>query len=469
VLLRDSIKIRSIIVWLFLFAGLALTATTQTSPSDSQSHEPSKTGQAGSKISAAQSEELFRSVDDIVKFASQDSGLPIRQPVKRRMVDRAEVERYVQERMREDKDAQRLQRSAIVLKKFGLLPHDFDLKDFLLKTLKEQVAGYYDPKTKTVNLLDWLAPDIQKPVLAHELTHALQDQSYDLEKWERPGGDDQPVSSAKSDVSADEAEAARQAVVEGQAMVVLLNYELAPQKQTLLDMPTITDAVKSGMAASSPLLSNAPLYLKSALLFPYFYGLDFERVLLQKGGKELAFSKALKDPPRDTREIMQPQAYLTNDHVKPLAVPDLNKLVGNDYEQIDDGVMGEFDVSVLIEQFAGKEASDTLSPGWRGGYYYAARKKGAPEDSVSLLYLSRWSTAHQAAKFAGVYAGSITKRYQKAAAVSHNTSSPTEWNTEEGKVFIERYGNDALIIEGFETAVADKLRHAIEPFPTHTP
>src|SRR5689334_3994556 len=101
---------RSIIVWLFLFAGLALTATTQTSPSDSQSHELSNTGQAGSKISPAQSEELFRSVDDIVKFASQDSGLPIRQPVKRRMVDRAEVERYVQERMREDKDAQRLQR-----------------------------------------------------------------------------------------------------------------------------------------------------------------------------------------------------------------------------------------------------------------------------------------------------------------------------------------------------------------------
>ena len=54
--------------------------------------------------------------------------------------------------------------------------------------LKEQVAGYYDPKTKTVNLLDWLGADQQKPVLAHELTHALQDQSFNLEKYMKPVG-----------------------------------------------------------------------------------------------------------------------------------------------------------------------------------------------------------------------------------------------------------------------------------------
>jgi hypothetical protein len=49
--------------------------------------------------------------------------------------------------------------------------------------LREQVAGYYDVKTKTVNLLNWLDVEQQKPVLAHELTHALQDQSFGIEKW----------------------------------------------------------------------------------------------------------------------------------------------------------------------------------------------------------------------------------------------------------------------------------------------
>ena len=75
----------------------------------------------------------------------------------------------------------------LVLKKFGLLPRDFDLGKFLVVLLKEQVAGYYDPKTKTVNLLDWLGADQQKPVLAHELTHALQDQSFNLDKYMKAG------------------------------------------------------------------------------------------------------------------------------------------------------------------------------------------------------------------------------------------------------------------------------------------
>ena len=76
-----------------------------------------------------------------------------------------------------------MQRSEIVLKKFGLLDRDFNLKPFLLALLKEQIEAYYDPKTKTVNMLDWIAVDEQKPVLAHELTHALQDQHLDLDKW----------------------------------------------------------------------------------------------------------------------------------------------------------------------------------------------------------------------------------------------------------------------------------------------
>ena len=76
-----------------------------------------------------------------------------------------------------------MQRSEIVLKKFGLLDRDFDLKPFLLALLKEQIAAYYDPKEKIINLLDWVSVDEQKSVLAHELTHALQDQHVNLDKW----------------------------------------------------------------------------------------------------------------------------------------------------------------------------------------------------------------------------------------------------------------------------------------------
>src|SRR4029077_13512759 len=108
--------------------------------------------------------------------------------------------------------AKRLRRSELVLKKVGLLPRDFDLGKFLVVLLREQVAGYYDPKTKTVNLLDWLDVEQQRPVLAHELTHALQDQSFGLEKWMKGDASD-PESKNEptvADIANDETATARQ-------------------------------------------------------------------------------------------------------------------------------------------------------------------------------------------------------------------------------------------------------------------
>src|SRR5580698_5658971 len=140
-------------------------------------------------ITPGQAKELFASVDTILRFASDDSRLPIKSKVKRKLITRDDVEKYLLDRMKDDKDAKRLQRSEIVLKKFGLLDQSFHLQPFLVSLLKEQIAGFYDSKTKTVNLLDWIDPDSQKPVLAHELTHALQDQRMDLEKWENSDDD----------------------------------------------------------------------------------------------------------------------------------------------------------------------------------------------------------------------------------------------------------------------------------------
>ncbi|MBI1740046.1 MAG: hypothetical protein HYR57_04080, partial [Candidatus Koribacter versatilis] len=277
-------------------------------------------------ISPQEAKELFKSVDEIVEFASQETKLPIKEEVKRRLVERNEVQAFIQKNMKEDKDTQRLERSEVVLKKFGLLPRNFDLRTFLVALLKEQVAGYYDPKTKTVNLLNWVDADSQRPVLAHELTHALQDQSFELEKFMRAGeqashaGDPTPA-----DIATDEEQAARQAVVEGQAMVTLLDYSLAPTGRTMLEMPQIVEALKQGMlvgTADTPTFRAAPVFLKETLTFPYRYGIDFTAALLNAGGKDLAFAGAFKDPPRTTREIMEPQTYLAHEKLEPVKLLD---------------------------------------------------------------------------------------------------------------------------------------------------
>src|SRR5450759_222209 len=94
-------------------------------------------------ITKAQAKELFRSVDEILDFASHDTGLPITNKVQRNLITRESVERYVDKRMKDDKDAQRLEQSRLVLEKFGLLPPGYDLHTEFLRLLGEPVAAYY--------------------------------------------------------------------------------------------------------------------------------------------------------------------------------------------------------------------------------------------------------------------------------------------------------------------------------------
>ncbi|MEO8869437.1 MAG: hypothetical protein ABI357_01250, partial [Granulicella sp.] len=163
-------------------ALLAATLLVAVPVSWGQQSAPATT-KPETRITKDQAKELFRSVDEILSFVSADTKLPILHPVKRTMISREQVNKYLTEKFNEDEGTKRLERSEIVLKKFGLLDRDFHLKKFLVTLLTEQIAGYYDNKTKTVNLLDWIQPEEQKPVLAHELTHALQDQKVGLEKW----------------------------------------------------------------------------------------------------------------------------------------------------------------------------------------------------------------------------------------------------------------------------------------------
>ncbi len=165
------------------------------------------------------------------------------------------MEAYLDEKFNEDEGAKRLQRDEIVLKKFGLIDHDFELKPFLLALLKEQIEAYYDSKTKTVNLLDWVDPEEQKPVLAHELTHALQDQHSDLEKWDDQTPDDVSHDAAgdQDHLAKDEMDTARDAVAEGQATAVMLDYMLKPMGKSLIKDPEVLDVVKSQMNSADRL------------------------------------------------------------------------------------------------------------------------------------------------------------------------------------------------------------------------
>lgn len=461
----------------------APTAPVKSPAEDSR--QPQASGEAASKpegkISPRESQELFRSVDEILKFASADSAFPIKGPVKRKLTSRDAVEAYIIKHLSEDEDTQRLQRSEQVLKKFGLLPREFDLRKFLVALLREQVAGYYDPKTKTVNLLDWVDVEQQKPVLAHELTHALQDQSFDLEKWLKAGSTDLADSKkgpTPADIENDEISAARQAVVEGQAMAVLFDYILAPRGQTLLEAPQLFEAMKQGMltgSPESPLFRDAPIYLREALTFPYRYGVDFVVELLRQGGKEKAFAGAFVNPPHSTRQIMEPKTYLSGERIPPMDLPDFKEIF-KDYQRFDIGAVGEFDVSILIAQYAGADKSHHLYPHWRGGYYYAGRPNGHPEVALGLLYVSRWSNEEKAAEFAAIYAKALAKRSRRIRETGLTDEQPTDnldalesltgkhrWLTDEGLAVIDVKGDTVVVCHGLDLETTRQLHKALFP------
>jgi hypothetical protein len=445
------------------------------------------------KITPRQAEELFHSVDEILQFDSQQTGLPIKKTVKRKLTSRDEVVSYLTKHLN-DEDTQRLRRSELVLKKFGLVPHNFDLGTFLVALLREEVAGYYDPKTKTVNLLDWVPMEEQEPVMAHELTHALQDQAVGLQKWMKHG--DKDLAEIKKDptpddIENDEIDDAREAVIEGQAQAMMFQYALAPAGRSVVDSPQLLEGMEEETLTGTPstkVFNEAPIFLKESMTFPYSYGMEFVVKLMQKLGKEKAFAGVLQNPPHTTRQIMEPETYISGERIEPMRVPDF-KQDFKDYQKFDIGAMGEFDVAVLVEQYAGKPESKRLYPDWRGGYYYAAKPKTDSPAPLALLYVSRWSSPDKAAEFAEVYALSLKQRYKKADAVGESAPEQAKtpeqaaaqandskddvkdntppvllkgrhaWTTEEGTIVVEQQGDIVLVSESLDattTALLEK-------------
>ncbi len=440
----------------------------------------SQPGRFGTRITPEQAQQLFALVDELIKFSSDETGLPIKSTVKRTLTTRNAVESYLDEKFNEDAGAKRLERDEIVLKKFGLLDHDFELKPFLLALLKEQIEAYYDSKTKTVNILDWVDPDEQKPVMAHELTHALQDQHADLEKWNDQTPDDvsQDAAGDQDHLSRDEMDTARDAVAEGQAVAVQMDYILKPLGKSLVKDPEVLDVVRAQMNSTegSPVMARAPLLLSESMLFPYREGLSFEQDIWMDQGQTAAFAGALDRPPTSSWEIINPRVYEQKKIPAIPLLPNIHPLVDAQYVPYDIGQIGELDVHIITELFGGDNASRDLTPAWDGGLYWAGQLRSAttPAEqastkSIGLFYLSAWKNADSAQVFAKLYAKNLGRKYSSVqllstadtTASSGDGSVEQVYSTDEGPVVITTRGKLAFVSESFPLPMARKLTSLI--------
>jgi len=432
------------------------------------------------RMTDADTKKLFESVDKIFNFAAEDTGMPKRSVVKRRLVGKADVEKFASGRLAKEEFTQRFAEGELSMKKLGFLPRDFNLREFLVKSTGQSVAGYYDEETKTISLLNWVPPDRQEPILAHELTHALQDQNYDLKKWMKAAtrSSDDDAKGGETDDSA----TARKAVVEGQAMVVYVDYVLAPVGRNLSDTPGLIyqmeePAVKA--VADSQMLHDAPMILRETGTFAYNEGLIFEGEVLHKGGKKMAFAGVFARPPRNSHEVLQPEAYINGEKLPPVRIPDMHQVLNNQYDVYDSGGIGQLDVRALLKQYGERKNADDLSAAWQGGAYvtyrHANKDAATPTTSdLALLYISRWKSPQAAERFAHFYASAVAQRYRSAApqagpacAGSNCPVFSAQITTEEGPVIVEHWSDNSVVVsESFDAATAAKLSSAVRDSTT---
>jgi hypothetical protein len=252
---------------------------------------------------------FMQAADEVLAIMSQILHLPIKEPLKKSLRSKQEIRAYI---IREDKedltDAERYADDRTT-EAFGLIPKGFPLDSFMIDVLTDQVAGLYDPQGKEFYIADWIPADEQRQVMAHELTHALEDQSFHIDTW---------IKAARPNI---DAEQARQAVSEGSALAAMVDYSLRDQKMGVRDLPNVGMFIRSGAVAEmdkDPTLAKAPGYIRDSLLFPYLAGTDFSQQFLKAHAGWQDLKILFKNPPVSTAQIMHPTLYLQG--VTPLDV-----------------------------------------------------------------------------------------------------------------------------------------------------
>src|SRR5215471_13196451 len=249
-------------------------------------------GAPGSDPKNSSNTEFIAAADEVLHQMSEITGLKLLAPLKKSLRSREEIRAYVVKQMNEEKDPAARYADARSAEAFGLLPKEFDLDTFMVNVLTEQIEGLYDPKNQEFYIADWSPVSDQRMVMAHELTHALEDQHFHIEAWSRAARPN------------DDAELARDAVLEGSAMAAMVDYLMAGTGRSLKDLPEFDPSMLFDQLdmQNTPALKSAPPFLKDSLIFPYISGLNFSAAVLKNSGWP-ALAGVFERPPASTHEI----------------------------------------------------------------------------------------------------------------------------------------------------------------------
>jgi hypothetical protein len=387
------------------------------------------TGQAQTAVrTGTQNAAIVSTTAAVLKETSELRELSILKAVKSGAQSRAEIERMIIKNLDADTTPAEMHAAEVLLRAYGLAPRDFAYRSFLVKLLTEQVAGYYDPKAQQFYLADWIELEGQKPVMAHELTHALQDQHFNLKRFEKwPKGDS-------------DAELAAHALIEGDATLAMTLYMA---KNPMVALAFIRSL--GAQEAASEQFKQAPRALRESLLFPYEEGSAWATQLYKRGGWEMV-SQAFTKLPQSTEQILHAEKYFAYEAPQKLTLPDFQSILGPSWKRIDYDVNGEWGCYLILDEYLEDTTeSKQAAAGWAGDRF-ALYETGKP-DEYFVAQLTAWDTPADAREFFAAYAKRTSKRYTDANELKA-TADRIEWQTSSGGAALELRGSRVAIVEG---------------------
>lgn len=421
------------LVFSLLIAGLVLGGSAAASPPQS----------AGVATSAARNAAIVATTVAVLKETSQIRELTIIRPVKSGAQTRTDIERMVVKNLDQQTTPAEMHATAVALQKFGLVPADFQYRPFVIKLLTEQVAGYYDTKAQQFYLADWIELEGQKPVMAHELTHALQDQHFNLRRFEEwPKGDS-------------DAEMAAHALIEGDATLAMSLYMARNPLVALAFMRSL-----GSTTSSSKHFDSAPRALRESLVFPYEQGMEWATRVYKKGGWPMV-SQAFTKLPQSTEQILHPDKYFASEAPVKISLPEVGNVLGSGWKKVDYDVNGEWGYYLVLDEFLkAPTESKRAAAGWAGDRY--AIYESPANGRVAILQLTAWDTVEDARDFYEAYVKRTERRYEGAQSFELFTEKEAAgkefktFQTNEGNVVIELRNDRVLIVEGVPGKVETK-------------
>ena len=408
--------------------------------------EPTKTPYPTSVLDSQMTTEINLIQSQVV----QERGLQPKSPVPVVLLSPDELRNNVVNDFLADYTDEKMTDDVYELSIIGLLDPGFDLRTLYTNLLSEQIAGYYDNDVKEMFVVQGTGFNGPEHLTyAHEFTHVLQDQNYDIKNGLKYNDDTCEVDTERC--------AAIQALIEGDA--TLSEYTWFQGFATSQDQQQVVDYYNS---LKNPVYDSAPEFLKKDFVFPYQQGLTFVQYFHDNGGFA-AVDAVYKNPPVSTEQILHPELYPADTPIK-VDLPDIASSLGTGWREVSRNTMGEWYTYLILADGSKPVArlddatAQTAAAGWGGDEYLVLHNDSA--NITSFVMKDIWDTANDASEFSVALQRSLNSRFGLIASQNADTYS---WSYSGGYSSFLISGSTTIWIIAPDAATAQIISGLVKP------